>query len=84
MRMFRALRLGGNSILFPFALLGLVRAGILHGPRASLAVSGDRAGRLGSRPGAASRHGGLLWRPARRGPRHDPDDGGRLWDHPFT
>jgi 4-amino-4-deoxy-L-arabinose transferase-like glycosyltransferase len=26
MRMFRALRLGGSSILFPFALLGLVRA----------------------------------------------------------
>jgi hypothetical protein len=28
MRMLRALRQGGNSILFPFALLGLVRAGI--------------------------------------------------------
>ena len=68
----------------PVRASGTGPGGVLHGPRASLAVSGNRAGRIGGRAGAAPRHGGLLWRPARRGPRHDPDAGGRVWDHPFT
>ena len=51
---------------------------VAAGPFAGLAVPGNGADRLGGGDGAAPRHGGLLLSPARSGPRHDPDAGGRL------